>query len=83
MRLSAIIAGYIREAGLQAVIFSGAEPNPTDVNVHDGVKLYQKEGCDFIVSLGGGTVSITHPEVHPADPKPTANKIVNSYSVEG
>jgi len=55
MRLSETIAGYIREAGLQAVIFPGAEPNPTDVNVHDGVKLFEQEGCDFIVSLGGGS----------------------------
>jgi len=50
-----IIAGYIREAGLEAVIFAGAEPNPTDINVADGIKLYQREGCDFIVSLGGGS----------------------------
>ncbi|KVN21086.1 alcohol dehydrogenase [Burkholderia sp. MSMB1552] len=41
--------------GLQAVIFPGAEPNPTDINVHDGIELYQREGCDFIVSLGGGS----------------------------
>ncbi|MEK6422440.1 MAG: iron-containing alcohol dehydrogenase, partial [Burkholderia gladioli] len=55
MGLSELIAGYLREAGLQAVIFAGAEPNPTDINVHDGVTLYQQEGCDFIVSLGGGS----------------------------
>ncbi|WP_246792355.1 iron-dependent methanol dehydrogenase [Burkholderia perseverans] len=55
MGLSATIAGYLREAGLDAVIFPGAEPNPTDVNVHDGVALYQRSGCDFIVSLGGGS----------------------------
>ncbi|MBV8156790.1 MAG: iron-containing alcohol dehydrogenase [Dyella sp.] len=55
MGLSETIAGYIREAGLQATIFPGAEPNPTDVNVHDGVKLFEQEGCDFIVSLGGGS----------------------------
>ncbi|NHH81451.1 iron-dependent methanol dehydrogenase [Burkholderia gladioli] len=55
MGLSELIAGYLREAGLQAVIFAGAEPNPTDINVHDGVTLYQQAGCDFIVSLGGGS----------------------------
>lgn len=41
MGVSEIVAGYIREAGLDAVIFPGAEPNPTDINVHDGVKVYQ------------------------------------------
>ncbi|HTG82335.1 MAG TPA: iron-containing alcohol dehydrogenase [Geobacteraceae bacterium] len=43
------------EAGLKAVIFDGAEPNPTDKNVHDGVKVYQDNTCDGIVSLGGGS----------------------------
>lgn len=45
----------IEEAGLQAVIFAGAEPNPTDLNVADGLKFYQENGCDAIVSLGGGS----------------------------
>ncbi|MBI1922002.1 MAG: iron-containing alcohol dehydrogenase [Geobacter sp.] len=49
------IKGYIEAAGLQAVIFDGAEPNPTDKNVHDGVKVYQDNKCDGIVSLGGGS----------------------------
>ncbi len=53
------VAGQIKEqleaAGLQAVIFDGAEPNPTDTNVHDGVKVYQENTCDGIVSLGGGS----------------------------
>ncbi|MCM2356679.1 MAG: iron-containing alcohol dehydrogenase [Geobacteraceae bacterium] len=49
------IKGYVEEAGLQAVIFDGAEPNPTDKNVHDGVKVYQENKCDGIISLGGGS----------------------------
>jgi alcohol dehydrogenase len=49
------IKGYIEAAGLKAVIFDGAEPNPTDTNVHDGVKVYQESKCDGIVSLGGGS----------------------------
>src|SRR6266702_4257866 len=49
------IKGYIEAAGLKAVIFDGAEPNPTDTNVHDGVKVYQDNKCDGIVSLGGGS----------------------------
>ncbi|WP_336763334.1 iron-containing alcohol dehydrogenase [Asaia sp. VD9] len=55
MGVADIISGYLLEDGLQTVIFDGAEPNPTDVNVHDGVKIYQDNGCDFIVSLGGGS----------------------------
>lgn len=49
------IKKYIEEAGLQAVIYDGAEPNPTDLNVADGLKAYQANGCDAIVSLGGGS----------------------------
>ena len=47
------IKGYVEEAGAQAVIFDGAEPNPTDINVHDGLKIFQEEKCDSIISLGG------------------------------
>lgn len=49
------IAGYIKEAGVEVAIYGGAEPNPTDKNVHDGVKVLNDEGCDVIVSLGGGS----------------------------
>jgi len=49
------IKAQLEAAGLQAVIFDGAEPNPTDKNVHDGVKVYQDSKCDGIVSLGGGS----------------------------
>ncbi|MHA3048925.1 MULTISPECIES: iron-dependent methanol dehydrogenase [unclassified Acinetobacter] len=49
------IAQYLTDAGVESHIFPGAEPNPTDVNVHNGVKEYIDNSCDFIVSLGGGS----------------------------
>jgi len=49
------IKGYIVDAGAEVIIFDGAEPNPTDTNVHNGFKVYQDNGCDMIVSLGGGS----------------------------
>jgi alcohol dehydrogenase len=49
------ISGYLKEAGVDSHIFPGAEPNPTDINVHNGVNAYNDNGCDFIVSLGGGS----------------------------
>ncbi|QXX88213.1 iron-containing alcohol dehydrogenase (plasmid) [Acinetobacter lwoffii] len=49
------IANYLKEAGVDSYIFSGAEPNPTDINVHHGVTAYNENACDFIVSLGGGS----------------------------
>ena len=50
-----IIVGYLKETGVDSHVFAGAEPNPTDINVHNGVKEYNEQGCDFIVSLGGGS----------------------------
>ena len=49
------IKTIVEAAGLSAVVFDGAEPNPTDTNVHDGVKVYQDNKCDGIISLGGGS----------------------------
>jgi alcohol dehydrogenase len=41
--------------GVQCVVFSGAEPNPTDLNVRAGIKVYRENNCDMLVSLGGGS----------------------------
>lgn len=49
------IKGIFEAAGVEAVIFNGAEPNPTDKNVEAGLKAYNENGCDSIVSLGGGS----------------------------
>lgn len=49
------IRKMINDAGLKATIFDGAEPNPTDKNVHDGVRVYLDNKCDGIVTLGGGS----------------------------
>jgi alcohol dehydrogenase len=53
--VAARVRGQLEEAGVKAVIFDGAEPNPTDTNVHDGLKVYEQSRCDAIVSLGGGS----------------------------
>jgi alcohol dehydrogenase len=53
--VAARVQGQLAEAGVKAAIFDGAEPNPTDQNVHDGLKAYQDGKCDAIVSLGGGS----------------------------
>ncbi len=53
--VAADIQANLETAGLQVVLFDGAEPNPTDKNVEAGLKVYQDNGCDLIVSLGGGS----------------------------
>ncbi|HTP24834.1 MAG TPA: iron-containing alcohol dehydrogenase [Anaeromyxobacteraceae bacterium] len=49
------IKSQLEAAGVKGTVFDGAEPNPTDKNVADGVKLYQQVKADGILSLGGGS----------------------------
>ncbi len=49
------IADILKKSGVEAVIFDEVVPNPTDKNVEDGEALYKKEGCDSIITLGGGS----------------------------
>lgn len=53
--LSKQLAEIITAAGLDVAIFPKAEPNPTDQNIEEGIAAYIAEGCDSIVSLGGGS----------------------------
>jgi alcohol dehydrogenase len=43
------------DAGVDSVVFDDTIPNPTDKNVHDALEVFKKNGCDLIVSLGGGS----------------------------
>lgn len=53
--ISEKIAKIIRDAGVDVAIFPKAEPNPTDKNVEEGLRAFQKENCDSVVTLGGGS----------------------------
>lgn len=44
-----------QDAGVDCVVFDDTIPNPTDTNVHDGLKIFKDNGCDMIISLGGGS----------------------------
>jgi alcohol dehydrogenase len=44
-----------RDCEVEPVIYAKTQPNPTDNNVHEGLEGYQENGCDLIVSLGGGS----------------------------
>ncbi len=37
------------------VLFDGVNPNPTDENVEEGVKLYRDNGCEAMIAFGGGS----------------------------
>jgi alcohol dehydrogenase len=49
------IKSQLEASGISVAVFSGAEANPTDKNVEDGVAAYRNNACDGIVSLGGGS----------------------------
>src|SRR5208283_615786 len=36
-----------------AAVFSAVEPNPTELNVLDGLAVYQENRCNGIIGLGG------------------------------
>ena len=43
-------------AGIKYVELGGVVPNPRVSLVREGIELYKKEGCDYILSVGGGSV---------------------------
>lgn len=45
----------LRAAGLSVTVYDGVQPNPTDVDVEDGLQLYRDAGCDGIIAFGGGS----------------------------
>ncbi|MFI4939882.1 MAG: L-threonine dehydrogenase [Burkholderiales bacterium] len=36
-------------------VYDGTNPNPTTINVAEGLAILNKNECDFIISLGGGS----------------------------
>lgn len=49
------VTAILKQSGIEGHIFAGAEPNPTDKNVESGLKDFQENACDSIISLGGGS----------------------------
>ncbi len=45
----------LQEAGIEVAYYDSVEPNPKDTNVVDGLKIFQDEKCDMIVTVGGGS----------------------------
>lgn len=47
----------LKEAGKKVVEFSGIMSNPTQEKVQEGAALAKNENVDFILAIGGGSVS--------------------------
>lgn len=49
------VTTILEKESINFIIFSDVKPNPTVSNVDHALKLCQDEGCDFIISIGGGS----------------------------
>lgn len=45
----------LEENTIQYEVWPGINSEPTDRMVYEGIELYRKAGCDFIIALGGGS----------------------------
>jgi alcohol dehydrogenase len=45
----------LEETGVRVTVFDGVQPDPTLLNVEDGLALLRRAVCDGIVAVGGGS----------------------------
>ena len=50
------ICKLLSEGGIDHVTLGGVVPNPRLSKVYEGIELCRKEGVDFILAVGGGSV---------------------------
>ena len=53
--MARMVQDILKDSGVESVVFGGVESNPKDVNVEAGLKVFKENGCDSIISLGGGS----------------------------
>ncbi|MBM25240.1 MAG: L-threonine dehydrogenase [Chloroflexi bacterium] len=49
------VTDQLNAEGIETVIYDGTKPNPTVTNVEEGVAMFQANGCDSVMTLGGGS----------------------------
>ena len=50
------VCNLLKAEGVNFVTLGGVVPNPRLSKVHEGIELCRKEGVDFILAVGGGSV---------------------------
>jgi alcohol dehydrogenase class IV len=53
--LAGRMAALLDDAGVTTTVFDGVQPDPTDVNVRDGLAAFDAAGAQVVVALGGGS----------------------------
>ncbi|CUH94341.1 Alcohol dehydrogenase 2 [Propionispora sp. 2/2-37] len=49
------LTDQLAPAGIHYILYDNVAPNPTTAQVNYGLKLYLDNGCDFLISFGGGS----------------------------
>ncbi len=49
------ILSILDENKIDYVVYSDVNPNPTTKNVYDGLEVLKENGCDLVISIGGGS----------------------------
>jgi Alcohol dehydrogenase, class IV len=49
------VTAILTKEGIEFAVFSDVKPNPTVANVENALKVCQEAGCDFVISIGGGS----------------------------
>lgn len=50
------VVDELRKANVESVVYDKVQANPTKPIVEEGARVANKENCDFVVALGGGSV---------------------------
>ncbi len=50
------VVASLEEAGVPFVPLGGVQPNPREALVREGIALVRREGLDFVLAVGGGSV---------------------------
>lgn len=45
----------LEEVGIDYTIYDGVQPNPTDINVKEGLQLFRDNECEAMIAFGGGS----------------------------
>ncbi|MEO5619714.1 MAG: iron-containing alcohol dehydrogenase [Cypionkella sp.] len=53
--ITAAAVASLKDAGLGAAVFSEVDPNPNEMNMADGIKVYLAGGHDGVICFGGGS----------------------------
>ena len=46
---------WIREEGIECVVYDKTTANPTIANVEEALQLYREHGCHALIAFGGGS----------------------------